>query len=73
MNSVERIEKTLRREAVDRVAKVEWIIDEKVIDKKVIDKIMPRATEDEFVVKMDYDAVCGFELQIGKSRGEHLP
>lgn len=53
MNAVERMEKTLKREPVDRVAMFEWII-----DKKVVNGLMPGATEEEFIIENDLDAVC---------------
>lgn len=53
MTAEERIIHTLRREPVDRVPSFEWII-----DKKVRDAIHPGSSEEEFVYKMDLDAVC---------------
>lgn len=53
MNSIERVEKTLRREAVDRIPIFEWII-----DPHVIEQIMPGGTEEDFIDKYEFDAVC---------------
>jgi len=53
MTSEERVIQTLKREPVDRVPTFEWLI-----DKKVREAIYPGATEEEFVYKMDLDALC---------------
>jgi uroporphyrinogen decarboxylase len=53
LTSEERILRTLRHEEVDRVPSFEWII-----DKKVVEAISPGSTEEEFIYKMDLDAIC---------------
>lgn len=53
MTSEERILRTLQHKEVDRIPTFEWII-----DKKVINALSPGSTEEEFVYKMDLDAIC---------------
>jgi uroporphyrinogen decarboxylase len=53
MNSEERLLAALQRKEPDRVPCFEWII-----DKKVINAIHPGMTEEEFIYKMDIDAIC---------------
>jgi len=53
MTSEERVLNTLKRESVDRVATFEWFV-----DKKVREAIYPGTTDEEFVYKMELDALC---------------
>jgi uroporphyrinogen decarboxylase len=53
MTSEERILRALQHKEVDRVPTFEWII-----DKKVIHALTPGCTEEEFIYKMDLDAIC---------------
>lgn len=51
MNSEERLINAILRKEVDRIPTLEWSI-----DKKVINGILPGASEEEFIYKMNIDA-----------------
>lgn len=53
ITSEERVIKAIKHEEIDRVPTFEWLI-----DKKVIDGLYPGLTYEEFVYKMDLDAIC---------------
>src|SRR6056297_2458217 len=52
MNSRERVINVFKQKEVDRVPTFEWLI-----DKKVINSICPGLTYEEFICKMDLDAL----------------
>jgi len=52
MNSEERVLNALQRKEIDRIPTFEWSI-----DKKVIEEICPDCTIDDFIYKMDLDAI----------------
>ncbi len=65
MNSVERVNKALKRQEVDRIPTFEWSIDQKVIQ-----GMMPGAKEEAFIYAMDIDA---FVLEIDYHKQEIEP
>ncbi|TVR66134.1 MAG: hypothetical protein EA427_16630, partial [Spirochaetaceae bacterium] len=53
LTSPERLIRTLRREAVDRVPTFEWLI-----DRKVIAALAPGSSYEDFCYKFELDAIC---------------
>ena len=62
MNSEQRVLRALQRKEVDRVPTFEWVIDEKVIE-----SITPGHSYEEFIYKMDIDAII-VELNYEKKK-----